>query len=156
MSRPRPPYLQKQTTRHGKVVWYVRRGSGPRVRIHATFGSPAFAAEYQAAGAEMAAAPPKGKVGAGSLEWLIRRYRESSAWASLASATRDQRENILRDVEKQAGDVPFTAITRQKIVEGREKRRRRRIRPTTSSSQCAGFSAGRLMSRSPSSIRPAT
>ena len=42
---------------------------------------------------------------------------------SLASATRDQRENILRDVEKQAGDVPFTAITRQKIVEGREKRK---------------------------------
>jgi hypothetical protein len=156
MSRPRPPYLQKQTTRHGKVVWYVRRGSGPRVRIHATFGSPAFAAEYQAAVAEMAAAPPKGKVGAGSLEWLIRRYRESSAWASLASATLDQRENILRDVEKQAGDVPFTAITRQKIVEGREKRKATPNQANNFIKSMRGLSAGRLMSRSPSSIRPAT
>jgi len=65
---------------------------------------------------------PKGKVGAGSLEWLIRRYRESSDWEALAAATRDQRENILRHVERQAGGVPFTAITRAKIIEGRENR----------------------------------
>ena len=45
--------------------------------------------------------------------WLIRRYRESSAWESLAPATRDQRENIFRHVERQAGDVPFKAITRK-------------------------------------------
>jgi integrase len=54
---------------------------------------------------------------------VIRRYRESSAWASLAVAMRDQRENIYRNVEKPAGDVPFTAITRVKIIEGREKRK---------------------------------
>ena len=69
--------------------------------------------------------PRRRRAGLGKrvLEWLIRRYRESSAWASLAPATQDQRENILRNVEKQAGDVPFTAITRAKIVEGREKRK---------------------------------
>jgi integrase len=123
MPRPRLPFLQKQVTRHGKVVWYVRRGAGPRARIKAAYGSPEFFAEYQAAVAELAGAPSKGKVRAGSLEWLIRRYRESSAWESLAPATRDQRENILRHVEKGAGDVPFKAITRGKIIEGREKRK---------------------------------
>lgn len=123
MPRPRPPLLQKQVTRHGKTVWYVRRGAGPRVRIRAAFGSPEFAAEYQAAVNGITAAQPKGKVGIGSLEWLIRRYRESSDWATLAVATRDQRENILRNVERQAGDVPFTAITRAKIIEGRENRK---------------------------------
>ena len=41
----------------------------------------------------------------------------------LAPATQNQRENILRNVEKQVGDVPFTAITRAKIIEGREKRK---------------------------------
>ena len=81
MPRPRPPFLQKQVSRHGKVICYVRRGAGPRIRIRAPFGSAQFAAEYQAAVAEITAAQPKGKVGAGSLEWLIRQYRESSAWA---------------------------------------------------------------------------
>jgi integrase len=124
MPRSRLPYLQRQTTRHGKVVWYVRRGTGPRVRINAAYGSPEFFAEYQVAVAFItAAAQPKGNVRAGTLEWLIRRYRESSAWESLAQATRDQRENIFRNVEKQAGDVPFKAITRAKIIDGREKRK---------------------------------
>src|ERR1700722_16144896 len=124
MPRPRLPYLQKQVTRHGKVVWYVRRGVGPRVRIHAAYGSPEFFAGDQAAVAEAAIqVASKGAVRAGTLEWLIRRYRESSAWESLAPATRDQRENIFRHVERQAGDVPFKAITRAKIIEGREKRK---------------------------------
>ncbi len=123
MPRPRPPYLQKQITRHGKVVFYVRRGAGPRTRILAAFGTPEFMAEYQAALIGRTAAPTPGKVKEASFEWLIRRYRESSAWASLAPATRDQRENILRNVEKQAGDIPFAAITRAKIIEGRENRK---------------------------------
>ena len=124
MPRSRLPYLQRQVTRHRRTVWYVRRGAGPRVRIHAAYGSPEFFAEYQAAITELAVqGPSRGNVRAGTLEWLIRRYRESSAWESLAPATRDQRENIFRHVERQAGDVPFKAVTRAKIIEGREKRR---------------------------------
>jgi hypothetical protein len=42
MPRPRPPHLQRQITRHGKAVWYVRMGKGPRVRLRAEFGSPDF------------------------------------------------------------------------------------------------------------------
>jgi hypothetical protein len=40
MPRPRPPHLQRQVSRHGKTVWYVRIGKGPRIRIHSPFGSP--------------------------------------------------------------------------------------------------------------------
>jgi hypothetical protein len=29
MPRPRPPHLQRQITRHGKTVWYVRVGRSP-------------------------------------------------------------------------------------------------------------------------------
>jgi integrase len=121
MPRPRPPYLLRQVTRHGKAVWYVRRGEGPRIRIRAAYGSPEFSAEYQAALASLTLAPTP-KAGEGSLGWLIKRYRESSAWATLAPATRRQRENIFRHVEKAAGDIPFKAITRAKIIEGREAR----------------------------------
>jgi hypothetical protein len=49
MPRPRPPHLHRQTTRHGKTVWYVRVGKGRRIRIRAEFGSAEFDAEYQAA-----------------------------------------------------------------------------------------------------------
>jgi hypothetical protein len=49
MPRPRPPHLQRQVTRHGKVVWYVRLGRGPKVGVRAEFGTPKFDAEYQAA-----------------------------------------------------------------------------------------------------------
>jgi hypothetical protein len=49
MPRPRPPHLQREITRHGKPVWYVRIDRGPRVRIKAEFGTPEFDAEYRAA-----------------------------------------------------------------------------------------------------------
>jgi hypothetical protein len=49
MPRPRPPGLHREVTRHGKTVWYVRIDHGPRIRIHAAFGTPEFQAEYQAA-----------------------------------------------------------------------------------------------------------
>lgn len=29
----RPPHLHREPTRHGKHVWYVRIGKGPRTRI---------------------------------------------------------------------------------------------------------------------------
>ena len=48
MPRPRPPHLQRQVTQHGKTVWYVRIGKGPRTRIRAEFGTPEFGAEYKA------------------------------------------------------------------------------------------------------------
>jgi hypothetical protein len=54
-----PKYMQHERTRHGKSVYYVRRGSGKRIRIHAEFGTPEFHEAYQAAlhGAEYRAKP---------------------------------------------------------------------------------------------------
>ena len=48
MPRPRPPFLSREVTRHGKAVWYVRR-NGKRIRLRAEYGTPEFDAEYQAA-----------------------------------------------------------------------------------------------------------
>lgn len=49
MPRQRPPHLNRELSRHGKPVWYVRVGRGPRVRIRAEYGSEAFRLEYEAA-----------------------------------------------------------------------------------------------------------
>jgi hypothetical protein len=48
MTRPRPPHLRHETTRHGKRVWYVRI-HGPRIRLKADYGTDEFWSQYHAA-----------------------------------------------------------------------------------------------------------
>ena len=122
MPRPRPPRLHRQRTRHGKTVWYVRDGHGPRVRLRAEFGSPEFEAEYQAAISGQALQHSKKAAAVGSLMWLFDRYRETIAWSGLSLATRRQRENIMSGVLAQAGYESATAIKRANIVAGRDRR----------------------------------
>jgi integrase len=121
MPHPRPPHLQRQITRHGKAVWYVRVSNGPRIRIRAKYGSPEFDVEYQAAMSGERPAP-KGSARAGTLAWLVDRYRETPAWTSLSLATRRQRENIFKQVIATAGPKPYTAITSAIIAAGRDRR----------------------------------
>ena len=121
MPRPRPPHRQRQITRHGKAVWYVRIGRGPRVRIRAEFGTPEFDTEYQAAISD-APRPKKGAPATGTLGWLVARYREVGEWTNLSPATRKQRENILVHVLETAGDKPFAKITKATIIAGCERR----------------------------------
>jgi integrase len=121
MPRPRPPHLQRETTRHGRTVWYVRIGKAKRVRIGAEFGTAEFDAEYRAA---LSGNPRPDKAGptAGTLEWLITRYRETTAWMALSAATRRQRENILKHVIKSAGRDPYKGITSGIVAAGRDRR----------------------------------
>lgn len=123
MPRPRPPHLHTEVTRHGKRVWYVRIGKGPRTRISEPYGTPEFQAAYQAAIAGEVPPSAKGRAKAGSLRWLVERYRDSSAWSALSTATRKQRDNIFRGVLESAGDAPYTDIDRKAIVAGRERRK---------------------------------
>jgi integrase len=121
MPRPRPPCLQRETTRHGKTVWYVRKERhGPRVRLKAEFGTLEFWQEYQDALSGLSKC--RGKATAGTLAWLVERYRETSAWTDLSPATRRQRENILRHVLESAGNKPANEIKRAHLVDGRDRR----------------------------------
>lgn len=110
MPRPRPPHLHRETTRHGVVVWYVRVGKGPRIRIKQTYGTLEFAAAYQAA---LAGETPDSKpsTSAGSFAWLLDRYRDTHAWSRLSLATRKQREAIFVHVLKEIGTKPFNVVT---------------------------------------------
>jgi len=122
MPRPRPPHLQRQVSRHGKSVWYVRIGKGPRIRIRSEFGTAEFDAEYQAALAGKPR-PKKGAAAAGTLAWLIERYRDGSDWTGLSLATRRQRENIFKQVIATAGGTPYSQISQAAINAGRDRRR---------------------------------
>lgn len=122
MPRPRPPHLHRETNRHGNTVWYVRIGHGPRVRVPAP-GSDGFDAAYRAAISGETPSKPTDKARAGTLAWLVERFRETAAWTDLSLATRKQREAILRQVLTTSGHEPFTAITRKHVAAGRDRRR---------------------------------
>ena len=120
MPRPRPPHLQREITRHGKAVWYVRVDRGPRIRIKATFGTAEFDSEYRAA---LSGTPTrKATSSLSSLTWLLIRYRETTAWTSLSAATRRQRENIFKQVIETAGNEAYARITTATIEAGKERR----------------------------------
>lgn len=122
--RPRPPHLHREVTRHGAVIWYVRRGKGPRVRLRAAYGTPEFRAEYEAAVSGRPLDGPR-KPGAGTFGWLVARYRDGGAWAALSVATRRQRENILAHIVKAAGREPCDWMTRADVKAGMDRRRDR-------------------------------
>lgn len=122
MPRPRPPHLQRERTRHGKTVWLVRIGKGPRTRLRAPYGTPEFDAEYVAAiNGETLPGRPEA-VSKASLQWLWDSYRQTSAWTVLAPPTRRQRENIMRHVLKESGIKPYAAIRKSHIVAGIDRR----------------------------------
>ena len=123
MPRKRPPYLLREETRHKTVVWYVRKGKGPRTRIDGVYGSPEFMAAYHAAVAGNPLPVARKQKASGSLAWLLDRYRESSAWDKLSAATRRQRDNIFSHVISQSGSQPFRDISKQNIINAREKRK---------------------------------
>lgn len=121
MPRPRPLYLHRYVTRHGKVTWYVRLPGCKRVRIRAEYGTPGFDEAYRCAanGEEM---PTKPRAATGSLQWLWERYRETDAWKHLSRATRRQRENIMVHVLKSIGVDPADSLTKKEIAASRDRR----------------------------------
>ena len=132
MPKPLPRYVCRQVTRHGRTVFYFRRERhGERTRIKAAFGSPEWDAEYAALLLAHSASPKpedgKADAKAASLRWLWDQYRGTSAWSDLSLATRKQRENIMKHVLDDNGgkgaDMPYAAVTRKHIVDGRDRRR---------------------------------
>jgi integrase len=117
------PYLQTETTRHGKTVYFVRFGKGPRIRIKGDYGTAEFMAAYNAA---LATAAPESKQPAKdkrSLAWLISRYQETTAWTKFQPATQRQCAAILRQVIDRAGTAPFKAIEKRHIMTALDERR---------------------------------
>ena len=81
MPRPRPPYLHRK--RHATANL---SGSPPRREANAApaeYGTPEFEAEYQAA-LSSAQRRQKEEQAAGTLGWLVNRYRETRAWTGLS------------------------------------------------------------------------
>lgn len=122
MPRKLPPYVVRQRTRHGQIVFYFRQGKGRRIRLPA-LGTPEFEEAYQAARQTILTPTQPRQERQDTLAWLIGRYQASSAYRALSKATQKQRDNIFRHVVKDAGDFPFAAITTDDLRQARERRK---------------------------------
>ncbi|GEP11262.1 hypothetical protein MGN01_31070 [Methylobacterium gnaphalii] len=117
-----PLHLYRETTRHGRAVYYVRVGHGPRTRIAEDYDTDAFWDAYRAA--LTGKQPPKQQgPETGSLAWLIGKYVESAEWSELSAATRKQRHTVYRIIEGTAGTRPARGIQKNDILASRDHRR---------------------------------
>ncbi len=121
MPRPRKPYVQKETTRHGKTVWYFRRGKEARVRLPGLFGSKEFNAAYDAAlaGRAVEAMPAAPRM---SVRWLTDRYYGSGRYGQLRPNTQRNHRLMLEDVCKTAGSLMIDTVTADDIRAGMVRR----------------------------------
>lgn len=121
MRRRLPPYVYRERTRHGRWVYYFRRGKGTRIRLPDDLASPEFEAAYRTA-LTGAAPPGPDEASPRSLRWLIDRYRESATWRQLAKGTRRQRELIFTAAVERADNPAFAAISRADIQRAMDRR----------------------------------
>lgn len=121
MPRPRKPFVQKETTRHGKIVWYFRRGKEKRIRLTGVYGGKEFNSAYEAAlsgePAEKRATAPQS-----SLRWLVDRYYESGRYAQYRPNTQRNSRLMLEEVCRTGGKLSFRNISVADIKAGLVRR----------------------------------
>ena len=122
MPRPRPPFVQRETSRHGKTVWYFRRGDGPRVRLPGEFQSPEWNEAYRKALTGAEASSEHQRKSSGTLQWLVDRYMQSAPFLTLAPSTQRMRANVLKSICRTGGNLKLSTITRQTMAAGRDRR----------------------------------
>ncbi|MDR7037415.1 integrase [Methylobacterium sp. BE186] len=107
------------------MVWYVRVGQGPRIRMREPYDSPEFWRDYRLALEGKLEAKGQGPA-PGTLSWLIARYVESAEWANnIKPATRKQRHAFYRQIESTAGGEPLRLIGTKAIKAGIHRRKDR-------------------------------
>src|SRR5271167_4292432 len=95
MPPARLPFLNHERTRHGRMIWVVRVGHGPRTRLRASYGSAEFMREYRAAVEKPRAHRPS-MDDEGTFGWLWRLYRASPEWDRLSPATKKKRDHLMK------------------------------------------------------------
>lgn len=118
MPRRLPAHVYREVTRHGRVVYYYRKGRGKRVRLP-TFGTEGFEAAYLAAVNRRPTPPKRAGIAPGTMAWLIEQYCQNGAYTNKFSpATRRQRDNIFKGVIARTGNLPIGLMDSERIEAG--------------------------------------
>ncbi|UNE55295.1 tyrosine-type recombinase/integrase [Bartonella machadoae] len=127
MPKRRPPHLVRERTRHGKIIWYVRIGHGPRFRIEGTYGTQEFVDNYTVAIKQAQSGSSKNTkrttLTEGSFDWLLHQYLQSMQWHNQSESTKKVKYRILNNVSKHIGDRAYKSIKKQHILDAVDRRR---------------------------------
>jgi hypothetical protein len=123
MPRKLPLYVVREKSRHGKVVFYFRRGKGDRLRLSGTPGTKEFDESYRAALDGVPIAKVHTEAPSRSLRWLVDRYRESAKWAGLSVATRKQQSLFFEKMLELSGNADCGAVRPRDIRNALEERK---------------------------------
>lgn len=123
MPRQLPLYVVRERSRHGRVMFFFRRGKGKRIRLPDTYPSKEFDAAYKAAlTGEAPKISPRAASPSDRLEWLVARFMESAKWAATSPATRRQRELLYRSAIKRGNNPRFADITKRHMQQAVDDR----------------------------------
>ncbi len=125
MPRKLPMHVIKETTRHGRVVFYFRIGKGERTRLPDDPKSQKFKAAHAALirGLPLPEDDEQDIVRVRSIRWLIDRYKESAEWAGLSIATRKQRGLFYQEMVKFSGAEDCRKVTTKDVRNALEARK---------------------------------
>ncbi|WP_240535971.1 hypothetical protein [Candidatus Liberibacter solanacearum] len=125
MVRKLPPYVVKEYTRHGKLIFYFRKDKGSRIRLpypNEPNFMPAYLSALSGVPIEQGYIKPQKKEPQ-TLRWLVSQYRKSSHWASLAFNSRKRLDLYFDQVIKKSGEFDYKKITSKHILLGIEDRK---------------------------------
>ncbi|CAL9915406.1 Integrase [Candidatus Liberibacter solanacearum] len=120
-----PPYVVKEYTRHGKLVFYFRKDGGSRIRLpypNEPNFMPAYLSALSGFPIEQGYIKPQKKEPQ-TLRWLVSQYRKSSHWESLALNSRKRLDLYFDQVVKKSGNFDYKKITSKHILLGIEDRK---------------------------------
>jgi integrase len=112
------PHVERITAK-GRVYWYVKIKGRRLGRLPGEHGSPEWLEAYAAILRRAAADPVRKRAAFGSVEWLIREYKASSAFTTLKPDTRESYDRNLQRLET-IGQFPAVSIKRMHIRRLRE------------------------------------
>lgn len=115
MPRKLPLFVVRERSRHGRVMFYFRRGKDKRIRLPDSYPSQEFDEAYQLAIGGQKVKKRISVASSDSLQWLVDRYAESGKWAGLSIATRRQQGLFFAHIIKNANNPRYKAITKAHI-----------------------------------------
>lgn len=107
-------YVTRRRNKSGAVRWYWQRPGHRTVRLPDNPVERDTQALHLNAQADARQSDPLPR---GSIGWVAKKYRDSDDYAALAPGTTKYYKRFLREIESIGPRLPFTALTRQAVID---------------------------------------
>lgn len=118
--------LKHEVTRHGRHVWYVRFGKGPRARLEGVDQAPPIEVTRDVLAAyERASDALKSRKRElpddGSIAWLAEKFQQSRTFRDLDPQTRKYYRSAFRGLVEERGALPYARLEPRHVARMRDR-----------------------------------